>query len=230
MGFFKFMDNHKSVISAMIAIVLLIVVSVGFYKFYADDTLTLEKSYTIGNVTEFNDTVTIKQGQTISQRYQIDAFDYNQLGFMAVATTEDAALDVKISNGKSTQANTFTHNELVGEYVYINLNENLKNAGKTDLTVEFTATTGSFDFSLNNSVVIENSECTLDAKALQSNVVIDLRTLSTGKINYEFLFIAIAMVVFLTALLVVIKFKCFKIEAITAFVLLFFCVICMFIF
>ena len=102
MKFLQFIDKQKSIISAATAIVLIIAITVAFYKSYFDtQEEEIIKSYTVGNITEINDTITLNEGQTLVQNYYSDSFDYKQLGFTATPTTESAILNVQISNGAS---------------------------------------------------------------------------------------------------------------------------------
>ena len=230
MKFLQFIDKQKSIISAAIAIVLIIAITVAFYKSYFDtQEEEIIKSYTVGNITEINDTITLNEGQTLVQNYYSDSFDYKQLGFTATPTTESAILNVQISNGEQNQTKSFKHSELSLGYTYIDLDEALKKSSPTDFTVTFIATKGAFDFSANNNVTIENSSCTVDSTNCEKNVVIDLRSVQKTK-GFEFVLLSSVIIIFLITLLLFVKLKPFNIEGITAVVALFFCIIFIFVF
>ena len=111
--FFDFLEKNKGVVLAVLAVLIVAVVSFGVYKLdVANDAETLVKSNTIGGITSINDQIEIKKGQTLEQNYKCDSINYKQIGFVANAVTEDAEFEVIISDGKQTQRQTFKAGQL----------------------------------------------------------------------------------------------------------------------
>lgn len=231
-NFLTFTEKHKGIISAILVIILVIAISATIYKYDISDKYNMPyASYTIGDVTSFDEQITLLQGQTLQQRYTSKDFSYSECGFIVNTTDKNSVLTVEISNGSQTQSKTLTTKEINDTtYTYIQLNEEIKSEGETAISIVFTAVKGNFLFSANNSVEIDNSQCIVNENESHSNVVIDLRTMKSKVGVVVYITITIAIVILLAVLIFIIKTGHFKIENVTAFVIMFFCIICMIIF
>ncbi len=231
MKMFAFVEKRKSIIAAIISILIIALAAVLFYKYeVADNHNRPIKSYTIGGITSVDDSITVSAGQTLVQNYINDNLNYEQIGFAAQATSKDALLTVSITDGKQLQTETFKQNELSTGYTYIELDNNLKTLNKVDLKLSFTAQKGNFVFSANKSIDVPNSSCTLDETDCEKNIVVDLRTLKNKIGDAKYIILASAIILFLVAMVVLIKCGCKNIAVLTAIALSFFCVICFAIF
>ncbi len=229
--FFDFLEKNKGVVLAVLAVLIVAVVSFGVYKLdVANDAETLVKSNTIGGITSINDQIEIKKGQTLEQNYKCDSINYKQIGFVANAVTEDAEFEVIISDGKQTQRQTFKAGQLSLGYTYLDLDDTLKTSAQKQIKMTFVIKEGCIVVSANKTVDIENSVCTVDLEEVSTNVIIDMRTLKGESGATKYIVIAIATILFLVAVLFIIKHKLLSIAGITAVILSFFVIICLFVF
>lgn len=231
MKMFDFIEKHKSVVAAAISILLIMLASVMVYKYEVlDDQNKPIKSYTLGGITAVDDSITVNKGQTLIQSYTSDNLNYQQLGFAAQGTSENSVIKVEISNESHTKTIKFKQDELTAGYTYVELDEEMKSSDKVKIQLLFTVEEGSFVFSANKSVDVQNSSCTLDGKNCNKNIVVDLRTLKNTAGDAKYIIIAAVSIAFLIAMVVMIKCGYRNVAGLTAMALTVFCVICLVIF
>ena len=81
MKVFEFLEKKKSLICAITIILAVLAVAVAFYCYRINNNKNLPKhSYTVGEVTGFDDRITVSEGQTVTQQYKIKTLSYKQLG------------------------------------------------------------------------------------------------------------------------------------------------------
>lgn len=229
--FFVFLDKYKSSILSILAIVVIAVTGYGFYKLdVANDKQTLIKSNTIGGITSIDDKVELQKGKMIEQKYHCESLNYKQMGFVAQATASDTKLEITISDGKQTQSCVFRSEELASGYTYMDFAEELRNSNQKQITVKIKVLEGAVVVSANKTINVADSKCLVDGEEVQTNIVIDMRTLKGGSGALKYFVILSATLIFLVLILVVIKRKKLSVAGITAIILSFFTIICVFLF
>lgn len=230
---FDFLDKYKGVIGAITIVAAFLVVILAFYKKDVNgDETTLLKSNTIGGISAIDDEVVVKQGQTMVQKYSCSDTDYTQIGFVAHPTTEKAVLEVTFSNGTSSQTVNLQKEEFQQGYTYIDLKEQLRGKNEVELIATFKAKEGSFLFSANKTIEVENSICTIDGVETEqkTNVLIDMRTLKGSNGDVKYFIVSAIIVAFLVLLIFAIKLKWFSVAGLTALSMAAICIICFIIF
>lgn len=227
MKILEFIEKKKTWIMIIAAILFVFVITIAMLKYEILGQTKLLKSYTFGSVTAIDDSVVLNEGQTVEQTYSNDNFNYKELGFVVHAADDEAELNVKIVAEGKTQELTLQKTDLLAGYTYVQLAEEVITKDPVELTITLTAQKGNFVVSANKSTTIENSVCKLDGEAINTNVVVDVRTVKTAANSGKFIGIGIAVVLFLIALVVLIKIQKADIAMLTAIILSFFCVICM---
>ncbi len=226
----SFLKNIKGAIPALVAVLIAALVFFALYNVMViGDNNTVIKSKTIGNITEFDDKIIVSQGEKLVQTYKENDLNYHQLGFNVRAVTDSAKVKVEISNQKSTQVITLKKADLIEGYTYVELDDRIKLSAEW-LIVTFFVEEGTFEFMANKSIEIIDSSCMVDGKSCEKNVAIDLRTFKGDSGDSTYVVLAIVSILFLLSLVLIIKINLLKTEALVAFVLMFFCIICIFVF
>lgn len=231
MKIFELAEKHKSIIAASVTVLFIAVFSVLMYKTNVEDKNNKPvKSYTIGQINSIDDTVFLEEGQTLVQNYKNVGLNYKEIGFVAHAQTNEAVIEVEISDTKQSQKQVFSQDKLSDGYTYFEIDERLQTSNEAALKIVFYAKKGNLIIAANKSQHVEGSSCYIGENNSDSNIVIDLRTVRQEKSNYKYIIIAAAITAFLAAMAVVIKFIDFNIQGLTAITLSFFCMVCLFIF
>lgn len=225
MKFFEWAEKNKGTIAATFLILFIIGFSAAMYKTNKNKTV---KSCTIGQINSIDDEALLTEGQTLVQNYKNIRPDYTEIGFVAHAQTEKAVIKVEIFTAQGSQKETFSGEKLSDGYTYFKIDKSMRTADETDLKVVFFAEKGDFVVAANKTQPVEGSSCCIGENGIDKNIVIDLRTVGKAKINY--IIITTATIAFLIAIAIFFKFKNLSIQTVTAAMLSFFCIICMFIF
>ena len=203
-----FCEKRKSIIFASVVVLIVAIAAVFLYKYeVANDNNAVIKSCTLGGITSVDDSIELSEGQMLKQSYKSVNLDYKQIGFAAQPTTDEAELEVKIFDGKEAQIQTIKKSQFTAGYTYIDVMDILKESKDAELEITFTAKKGTFVFSANKSINVEGGSCRLDEKEVNTNAVIDLRSVKDSTGDTKYIVLSCLTILFLIALIFVIKFK-----------------------
>lgn len=232
MKVFEFLEKKKSLICAITIILAVLAVAVAFYCYRINNNKNLPKhSYTVGEVTGFDDRITVSEGQTVTQQYKIKTLSYKQLGMFISGVSPKCNIKINLEYVDQKTETTLSAADInLSGYTYIDLPKEIMLDKESELKIKLTAQDGDFTVSTNSSTVIENSKCTLDGKQMSTNIVVDVRTMR-NQLKYTLYWVFVIVgILFLSAFVLLVKYKKISISGLCAMMLAFFCVACLFIF
>ncbi len=232
MKVFEFFEKKKSLICAISVILVVFTIAIAFYLCRADNTRNVPKhSYTVGEITGFDDKIMVSDGQNVTQKYNIEKMAYKQLGVFISEISSKCNIKMNLEYDDKKTEMIFSANDInLSGYTYIDLPEELMIEKEAELELKLVAQNGYFIVSTNSSTLVEGSECTLDDEKLSTNIVIDLRTMR-GTLKYTLYWVfVISGILLLSIIVVLVKYKKIGIAGICAVLLSFFCVACLFVF
>lgn len=232
MKVFEFFEKRRGLISAIAVILAIFAIALAFYRYRIDNNKDIpKKSYTVGEVTAFDESITVKEGQTLTQRYQLETLAYKQLGIFISAVSSESDIKATLEyDGQKTEILLAFDDINSSGYTYMDLPEKFRTDDESELIINLTARTGDFTVSANGSKIIENSLCKLDDTELSANVVVDLRTMRDGSKYTWYWVLVIGGMLLLVAVFLIVKSKKVGIAGICAIAMAFFCISFIFIF
>lgn len=232
MKFFDFIEKKKGIVYVIAVVLTVLTIAFAFCMNRLNDNKnTLLSSYTVGDITEMNSSVTVLGGQTLTQQYSLETLPYKQLGVIISEISETDTLNITVEYSGQKKDFSVSKNDITaGVYTYIDLPDEIIIEAPSQLKVSLSTTAGQFTVVTNTTTVIENSLCQIDGTPQECNVFVDLRTMKQTASSGWFWVFVIASVLLLVEIFLKIKFRNATIEGLTAFVMAFFCVVCIFLF
>lgn len=223
--------KNKAAIISVVIILFIAVMSIAMFKFDVNVGQYPISSCIMNSISPTGETIALNQGQILVQNYINNGIDYKEIGFDVKTTDGNAIIEFEVSDSLYTQKKTFKGNELSSDgYTFFRLDKELRASDSENLSIKITAKEGNFDLAVGKPAETTGGSCYIDDKAIDSDIVINLRTMSEKRDIHGYIVLSVATIVFLILIAVAVKITSLKIEAITAFMLAFFCGVCLFIF
>ncbi len=232
MKVFEFFEKQKNLICAIAVILVVLFASIAFFCSRIDNNKDMpKKSYTVGEVTGFDGKITVLEGQELTQQYQLENLAYEQLGMFISEASPECNIKVNLNYADKDSEKFLSYADVnLSGYTYIDLPIEFMSNDVSELKIRLTAQTGSFSVSTNSSTAIKNSKCTFAGEEISTNVVVDVRTMRNA-IKYKLYWVfVIAGLLLLAVVVLLVKFKKIKTAGLCAIMMVFFCVVCLFVF